>query len=123
MVDVTSNVNVRPSADASRLRIGSDAAIEAADIVLMTDKLSLLPKARRIAKKTVSIVIENIVLALVVKLAVLVLAALGFANMWLAVFADVGVAVLDILNSMRALRFNKIKDKSSVKLSADKNPR
>ena len=103
--------------------IGSDAAIEAADIVLMTDKLSLLPKARRIAKKTVSIVIENIVLALVVKLAVLVLAALGFANMWLAVFADVGVAVLAILNSMRALRFNKIKDKSSVKLSADKNPR
>ena len=62
-------------------------------------------------------------LALVVKLAVLVLAALGFANMWLAVFADVGVAVLAILNSMRALRFNKIKDKSSVKLSADKNPR
>ena len=103
--------------------IGSDAAIEAADIVLMTDKLSLLPKARRIAKKTVSIVIENIVLALVVKLAVLVLAALGFANMWLAVFADVGVAVLAILNSMRALRFNKIKDKSSVKLSADKNTR
>ncbi len=103
--------------------LGSDAAIEAADIVLMTDKLSLLPKARRIAKKTVSIVIENIVLALVVKLAVLVLAALGFANMWLAVFADVGVAVLAILNSMRALRFNKIKDKSSVKLSANKNPR
>lgn len=87
--------------------IGSDAAIEAADVVIMNDKLTLLPVAKRIAKKTVGIVKQNIVFALAVKLAVLVLAGVGLANMWLAVFADVGVAVLAILNAMRAM---KIKD-------------
>lgn len=84
--------------------IGSDAAIEAADVVLMNDKLSQIPFARRIAKRTVGIVMQNIIFALAVKAATLVLAACGIADMWLAVFADVGVAVLAILNAMRCLR-------------------
>ena len=84
--------------------LGSDAAIEAADVVLMNDKLTQIVTARKIAKRTVRIVKQNIVFALAVKLAVLVLAAFGLANMWLAVFADVGVAVLAILNAMRTLR-------------------
>lgn len=92
--------------------LGSDAAIEAADIVLMNDKLSQIVVARKIAKKTVSIVKENIVFALAVKALVLILAAIGIANMWLAVFADVGVAVLAILNAMRAL---KVKSNSKVR--------
>lgn len=84
--------------------LGSDAAIEAADVVLMNDKLTQIVTARKIAKRTVRIVKQNIVFALGVKLAVLVLAAFGLANMWLAVFADVGVAVLAILNAMRTLK-------------------
>lgn len=84
--------------------MGSDAAIEAADIVLMDDKPSGIAKAIRLARKTVTIVRQNIVFALGVKCAVLVLAALGLSNLWLAVFADVGVAVLAILNAMRAGR-------------------
>ncbi len=84
--------------------LGSDAAIEAADVVLMDDRLSGLPTAIRIARKTLSIVRQNIVFALAVKLAVLILGALGLASLWLAVFADVGVAVLAILNAMRAMR-------------------
>lgn len=83
---------------------GSDAAIEASDIVLMKDDLLGIPTAKRIARKTMRIVLENIVFSLAVKLAVLVLSAFGIANMWLAVFADVGVAALAILNAMRALR-------------------
>ena len=81
--------------------VGSDAAIEAADIVLMKDDLRCLPLAKRIARRTMRIVFENIVFCIVVKLAILVLSALGFANMWVAVFGDVGVAVLAILNAMR----------------------
>lgn len=81
--------------------VGSDAAIEAADIVLMKDDLRGIPLAKRIARKTMSIVYENIVFALVVKVAILVLSAVGLANMWLAVFGDVGVAVIAILNAMR----------------------
>ena len=84
--------------------MGSAAAIEAADIVLMDDKPSKIPLAIRIARKTLRIVRQNIVFALGVKLIVLVLGALGLANMWLAVFADVGVSVIAILNAMRALR-------------------
>ncbi len=84
--------------------LGSDAAIEAADVVLMDDRPSNIAKAISIARKTMGIVKENIVFALGVKLAVLVLAAVGLANMWLAVFADVGVAVLAILNAMRCMR-------------------
>ena len=84
--------------------VGSDSAIEASDVVLMHDNISDIVKAKKIARKTMSIVIEDIVFALGVKAAVLILSAVGIANMWLAVFADVGVAVLAILNSMRALK-------------------
>lgn len=84
--------------------MGSDAAIEAADLVLMDDKPSKLPDAIKIARKTMRIVWQNIVFSLIVKAAVLILAALGFANMWLAIFADVGVTVLAILNAMRAMK-------------------
>ncbi len=81
--------------------VGSDAAIEAADVVLMQDDLRGLPLGKRVAKKTMRVVTQNIVFSLVVKAAVLVLSALGIANMWIAVFGDVGVAVLAILNAMR----------------------
>ena len=84
--------------------MGSDAAIEAADIVLMDDKPSKIASAIRIARKTMRIVWQNIVFALGVKFAVLVLAAVGLATMWLAVFADVGVAILAIINAMRCMR-------------------
>ncbi len=83
--------------------LGSDAAIEAADIVLMNDNIENLPLAVRIARKTRHIVTENIVFALGVKLAVLVLTVFGFSNMWAAVFADVGVSVIAILNAMRCM--------------------
>ena len=87
--------------------MGSDAAIEAADIVLMDDKPSKIASAIRIARKTMRIVWQNIIFALGVKFAVLVLAAVGLATMWLAVFADVGVSVIAILNSMRTLRMEQ----------------
>lgn len=82
--------------------LGSDAAIEAADIVIMTDELSKIPLAMKIARKTLRIVNQNIVFAIGIKVVVLILASLGIATMWAAVFADVGVAVLAILNAMRA---------------------
>ena len=84
--------------------MGSDAAIEAADIVLMDDKPSKIAAAIGISKKTLRIVRQNIVFALAVKALVLVLGAFGLANMWEAVFADVGVSVLAILNATRALK-------------------
>ena len=84
--------------------LGSDAAIEAADIVLMDDKPSKLADAIRIARRTLAIVRQNIVFALAVKCLVLALSAAGVANMWEAVFADVGVSVIAILNAMRALK-------------------
>lgn len=84
--------------------LGTDAAIEAADIVIMNDKLDALPKAYAVAKKTRKIVIQNIVFALGVKLVVLILGAFGFASMWEAVFADVGVSVIAILNAIRLLK-------------------
>ena len=87
--------------------LGSDAAIEAADIVIMTDEPSKIVKAMEISKKTVGIVHQNIALALGIKFLVLILAALGFASMWAAVFADVGVAFLAILNAMRAMKVPK----------------
>ena len=80
---------------------GSDAAIEASDIVLMQDDLRGLPLAKRIAKKTMAIVFENIIFSLAVKLAILILSVFGITNMWFAVFGDVGVAVIAILNAMR----------------------
>ena len=84
--------------------IGSDAAIEAADVVLMHDRLSAIPVARKIAKRTIGIVWQNIVFALGIKLLVLALTPFGLVSIWLAVFADVGVAVLAICNAMRAGR-------------------
>ncbi len=87
--------------------VGSDSAIEAADIVIMTDNLTRIPTAIKIARKTIAIAKVNIVFALTVKIAILILSAAGFANMWLAVFADVGVDVIAILNSMRTLRIKE----------------
>ena len=87
--------------------LGSDAAIEAADIVLMDDDVRKIAATVRIGKKTMRIVRENVVFALAVKFAVLILGALGYATMWLAVFGDVGVTVLAVLNSMRCLRSDK----------------
>lgn len=81
--------------------VGSDAAIEAADVVLMHDDLRNVPLAKKIAKKTMRIVKENVTFSIAVKLIILVLSALGVASMWLAVFGDVGVAVIAILNAMR----------------------
>lgn len=83
--------------------LGSDAAIEASDVVLMEDKLEQISKAIHISKKTIRIAYQNIVFAIGVKVLVLILGALGIANMWMAVFADVGVAMIAILNAMRAL--------------------
>lgn len=83
--------------------LGSDAAIEASDIVLTDDNLMKIPAAIKLAGKTVAIVKQNVVLAIGVKFAVLILSAFGFANMWAAVFADVGVAVIAILNAMRIM--------------------
>ena len=84
--------------------LGSDAAIEAADVVIMDDKPSKISEAILIARKTMSIVKQNIVFALGVKALFLVLGALGFVTMWGAVFADTGVALLAVLNSLRALK-------------------
>ena len=88
--------------------MGSDAAIEAADVVLMDDSPAKIAVAKRLAVRTMGIVWQNIVFALGIKFAVLILAAIGFANMWLAVFADVGVCVLAILNAMRAMNVKKV---------------
>ncbi len=87
--------------------MGSDAAIEAADVVLMDDKPSNIARAMRVARKTMWIVWQNIVFAIGVKVLILVLAALGIANMWLAVFGDVGVAMIAILNAMRAMKVER----------------
>ena len=87
--------------------MGSDAAIEAADIVLMDDDITKIASIVKISRKTLRIVRQNIVFALAVKALVLILGALGMANMWEAVFADVGVSVITILNSMRALKIDK----------------
>ncbi len=84
--------------------LGSDAAIEAADVVLGNDRLMMLPKAVGISRRTLRIVWQNIIFALAVKVAVMLLAAFGLADMWWAVFADVGVTVLAVLNALRAIR-------------------
>ena len=88
--------------------MGSDAAIEAADVVLMDDDPQKLPKAIRIARKCMAIVHQNIVFAIGIKLLCLVLGAVGIANMWFAIFADVGVMVLAVLNALRALFVRKM---------------
>ena len=87
--------------------VGADAAIEAADIVLMDDDPAKIAQGVRHARRTMRIVHQNIIFALAVKLLVMVLGICGFANMWLAVFADVGVAMLAILNAMRALKMKQ----------------
>ncbi len=87
--------------------LGSDAAIEAADIVLMDDKPSKIPLTLKIAEKTKNIVRQNIIFAIAVKILVLILSALGMSNMWQAVFADVGVSVIAIINAMRAQKISK----------------
>ena len=90
--------------DMARLSTAGGAAIEAADIVIMTDEPSKIATAMKIARRTLSICRQNIVFAIGIKVLVLVLTAFGYTNMWAAVFADVGVAVLAILNAMRALK-------------------
>ena len=89
--------------------LGSDAAIEAADIVIMTDEPSKIVETIKLSKKTMKIVKENIVFAIFIKIAVLVLCAVGIATMWEAVFADVGVSIIAILNSLRMLKVKQIK--------------
>lgn len=84
--------------------VGSDAAIEAADVVLMDDNPMKVAESIRISRRTLRIVVQNIVFAIGIKLAMLLLGALGIAGMWEAVFADVGVTVLAVLNSLRAMR-------------------
>ncbi len=101
--------------------LGSDAAIEAADVVIMTDEPSKIATVMKIARKTLRIVRQNIVLALAVKAVVLVLGSLGYASMWAAVFADVGVSVIAILNAVRILnvkKFNQSNQNEEAKLSA-----
>ena len=82
-------------------KVGSDAAIEASDVVITNDNLTKIKLSKRIAKKVITIVNENIYFAIGVKVLVLILSALGYAEMWLAIFADVGVSFLAILNSLR----------------------
>ena len=84
--------------------LGSDAAIEAADIVLMDDDPAKIAKAIKIARKCMTIVYENIVFAIAVKVITLILSAFGLAQMWMAIFADVGVMVIAVINAIRALR-------------------
>lgn len=88
--------------------VGSDAAIEAADVIIMTDEPSKIVSSIKIAKRTRNIVIQNIAFAIGVKVIILIFGALGMANMWEAVFGDVGVALIAVLNAMRALRVNKL---------------
>ena len=95
--------------------VGSDSAIEAADVVLMHDSLSAIPAAKKIAKKTMTVATENIAFALIVKIAILVLSALGITDMWWAIFADVGVTVLAVLNSLRVIiDAGRAKDKKTT---------
>ena len=88
--------------------MGSDAAIEAADVVLMDDDPSKIAKAIKISRKCLSIVYQNIVFAIGIKVACLILGALGIANMWFAIFADFGVMILAVLNAIRALFVKKL---------------
>ena len=84
--------------------LGSDAAIEAADMVIMNDQPSKITDVIKLSKKTMSIVYQNIIFALGIKIAVLILSALGIVGLWAAVFADVGVSMLAIINALRALK-------------------
>lgn len=86
---------------------GSDAAIAASDVVILSDSISRIPLAVKISKKTMRIVWENIIVSIGIKVLIMILGALGFANLWTAVFGDVGVSILAVLNSLRALKYNK----------------
>ena len=86
--------------------LGSDAAIESADVVIMTDEPSKIVDAIQLSKKTMRIVKENIIFAIFVKILVLILSALGISTMWEAVFADVGVTIISVINALRVLRVN-----------------
>ena len=88
--------------------LGSDAAIEAADIVIMTDEPSKIATAIRISKKTLGIANQNIILAIGIKILVLILSALGIVTMWAAIFGDVGVTIIAVLNSFRALNVKNL---------------
>ena len=88
--------------------LGSDAAIEAADIVIMTDEPSKIATAINISKKTLKIANQNIVVAIGIKILVLILSALGITTMWSAIFADVGVTILAVLNAFRALNVKNL---------------
>ena len=90
--------------------VGSDAAIEAADVVIMTDEVSKIATAIKVSKTTLKIVKQNIIFALGVKFTVLALGALGYTDMWQAVFADVGVSIIAVLNAMRAMNIKKYKN-------------
>ena len=90
---------------------GTDAAVEAADMVLMGEELAALPKAIDISKRTIIVAKENVVFALAVKLAVMVLGIMGAAEMWMAVFADVGTALICVLNAVRLLPIMKKEQK------------
>ncbi|WP_346868965.1 hypothetical protein [Clostridium sp. UBA5119] len=87
--------------------IGSDAAIEASDVVIMTDDPEKISTSIKIARKTQKIVVQNIVFSLLIKAIVLVLTALGITDMWMAVFADVGVTIIAVLNAMRAMKMEE----------------
>lgn len=86
---------------------GADSAIEAADVVIMTDEPSKIEKLLKISKKTLNVAYQNICLAIGIKVLVLILSAFGVANMWQAVFADVGVTVIAVFNSLRVLKVEK----------------
>ena len=98
--------------------LGSDAAIEAADVVIMDDNLNRIPLVIRIARRTVRIARQNIVFALAVKALILILGALGIAGMWAAVFADVGVAMICIINAMRLLNRKGFSSRGTAEVSS-----
>ena len=89
--------------------LGADSAIEAADVVIMTDEPSKIVKAIKLSKRTMKIVKQNIIFAIFIKIVVLILSAFGISTMWEAVFADVGVSVIAIINALRILRVKNIK--------------
>lgn len=91
-------------------QFGSQAAVEAADAVIMTDDLTKIPRAVRLSRKTYALAMQNMWFSVAVKLGILILGALGFANIWLAIFGDVGVLILAVLNAMRSLGFVKVKE-------------
>ena len=96
-------------------QFGSQAAVEASDVVVMTDDLSKIPRAVALSRRTYNLAMQNLYFSVLVKLAILILGALGFANIWLAIFGDVGVLILAVLNAMRSLSFVKVKEYTALK--------